>query len=362
MDCHNYFADDYVSARLKFREAAESAGAELVTFENDGQSPEGEALTTDVALIGNPAAENVLVANCGTHGIEGFCGSGALVGWMRSGGHQALGKEVRAVLIHAINPYGFAWLRRVNEDNVDLNRNFIAHEKVHPDDPDFSALMPVLLPERWNGESEAAFEAAWDDLVAARGAFEAQAIISRGQYCEPGGIFFGGRAPTWSNRVFRDIVGRFVKGAGDVGFVDIHTGLGTFGAAELIHFAPGGSAAEQRLLDWYRHGLTSLVDGTTASAARTDGLIDNAMISMLPDARVTAVTVEFGTYPLQDVLRALRADNWLHLRGDLDSQLGRRLKAEIRELFYPDSDDWKELISLRTRQILNRAVRGLKKL
>src|SRR5262249_1170126 len=29
------------------------------------------------------------------------------------------------VLIHAINPFGFFALRRVNEDNVDLNRNFL---------------------------------------------------------------------------------------------------------------------------------------------------------------------------------------------------------------------------------------------
>ena len=69
MDCHNYFADDYVSARLKFCEAAESAGAELVSFENHGKSPEGEVLTTDVALIGNPAAPKVMVANCGTHAM-----------------------------------------------------------------------------------------------------------------------------------------------------------------------------------------------------------------------------------------------------------------------------------------------------
>ena len=31
-------------------------------------------------------------------------------------------------MIHALNPFGFAHLRRANEDNVDLNRNFVDHE------------------------------------------------------------------------------------------------------------------------------------------------------------------------------------------------------------------------------------------
>ena len=51
MDCLNYFADDYAAARLKFLEASESAGAEIVTFENGGETPSGESLTTDVALL-----------------------------------------------------------------------------------------------------------------------------------------------------------------------------------------------------------------------------------------------------------------------------------------------------------------------
>ena len=29
------------------------------------------------------------------------------------------------VLVHVLNPYGMAWLRRTNENNVDLNRNFL---------------------------------------------------------------------------------------------------------------------------------------------------------------------------------------------------------------------------------------------
>jgi hypothetical protein len=359
MDCLNYFAHDYSSARLKFREAAGAAGGELVIYENGGETPDGENLSTDVALLGDPAARGVLVANAGTHGVEGFCGSGALVGWLRSARYRALDDGVRVVLVHALNPHGFAWLRRVNEDNVDLNRNFVDHDGDYPIDPDYAALHPFLLPETWDEASSAAFDEAWSRIQTERGQFAAQAILSRGQYHFSDGVFFGGNAPTWSNQTFRNIVDRFVRGAPHVAFIDFHTGLGPYGTAELIHREPAGTPARQRLDSWYRHGLTSLPDGTTSSAASPDGLVEAALVRSLAESETTALTMEFGTYPMPRVLTALRADNWLHLRGDPESALGRHIKADIRECFYPDEDDWKELVFLRARQIMDRAVWGL---
>ena len=74
---------------------------------------------------------------------------------------------------------------------------------------------------------------------------------------------------------------------------------------------------------------------------------------------MTCLTLEFGTLPLERVLLAIRADNWLHARGKVRSALGRRIKTQIRDAFYPDEDDWKELVYLRARQIMRRAVAGL---
>ena len=48
-------------------------------------------------------------------------GTGRYAEWL---GARALPADTGALLVHAINPYGFAWTRRVNEDNADLNRNF----------------------------------------------------------------------------------------------------------------------------------------------------------------------------------------------------------------------------------------------
>ena len=358
MDIANYFAPDYRSARRKFLAAASSAGARVETFENPAQAPDGDPVFTDVALLGNDAAENVLLANSATHGVEGFCGSGVMVGWLSSDAPRALPDNVRVVLIHAINPHGFAWVRRVTEDNVDLNRNFVDHGASHRANPDYARLHPHLVPDRWDDKSLAESERVFGAYIEAHGEFALQAAISRGQYEHEDGVFFGGHAPTWSNKTFRAILDQFVKGASRVAFQDFHTGLGPYGTAELIAGASPGSELWDRLHRWYGNGIASPAAGNSSSPALS-GTIGSCVRRTLDRAEVTSVTVEYGTYPIREVLYALLADNWLHLKGDLDSELGRRIKADIRNRLYPDEDDWKELVFVRARQILRRAVTGL---
>ena len=80
--------------------------------------------------------------------------------------------------------------------------------------------------------------------------------------------------------------------------------------------------------------------------------------------RVVFVTLEFGTYSLDNGLKVLRGDYWVHNRGpmDWDAAHTRRVKADIRKHFYPDTDDWKEMVLFRSRQILRQTQAGLAQL
>ena len=359
MDAIRYFAADYRAARAAFLDAARAAGARIESFDNPALAPDGLPVHTDVALLGDAAAERLLVVNSGTHGGEGFCGSGCLVGWLRSGRHRLLPANVRAVLVHAINPHGFAWIRRVTEGNVDLNRNFIDHDAGRwPDNAEYGTRQAALLPSRWDEAGRGPMESAFAAYMAEHGAFALQTVLSRGQYDHVDGIFYGGRSPTWSNRTFRAIAEGFCRQAAHIAFLDFHTGLGPYGTAELIARYTHGSAEEHRLRAWFGEGLTSPEAGNSTSPPLT-GLIADGLIAGCPGADVVSVTVEYGTYPIRRILGALLADNWLHARGDVDSDLGRVIKAEMRACFYPDENDWKELVWLRARQIVDRAVAGL---
>ena len=127
MNITKLFSSDYSEARVKFLAACDAASVPVEHFRNPETGPNGEPLYTDVAVLGPNDAERVLLLCSGTHGVEGFAGSAIQTGLLSEEITARLPDGVRLVMIHALNPFGFAHLRRVNEDNVDLNRNFVDH-------------------------------------------------------------------------------------------------------------------------------------------------------------------------------------------------------------------------------------------
>src|SRR5690348_10712137 len=109
-DC---FPRDYAESRRRFLAAAKHHGAALRSYANPNRGPSGEALATDCAWLGPKQAKNVLVLMSGTHGVEGFCGAGALMDVLTT--PPTLPRGLGLLLVHAINPYGFSWIRRVTE-------------------------------------------------------------------------------------------------------------------------------------------------------------------------------------------------------------------------------------------------------
>jgi hypothetical protein len=99
MPIDELFAEDYAAARIKFRTAAEAAGAALHAYEHPSQrGPTGEKLSIDVAVVGASAASRCLLLISGTHGVEGFAGSGCQVGFFRDSWYGALDRNTCAVV------------------------------------------------------------------------------------------------------------------------------------------------------------------------------------------------------------------------------------------------------------------------
>ena len=358
MTASRFFSADYAQARGKFLDAAAAAGLRVASFANPAKGPRGEALFTDVVRAGEEEAENLFIACSATHGVEGFCGSGAFVGFLEEGMTREVPAGTAVVLVHAINPHGFAHERRVNEDNVDLNRNFVDHDAPHPTSPDYDEIHAMLVPADWDGPARAAADAAIADTMAARGERAFQATVSGGQYDHPDGLFYGGKRPTWSNHTWRRILVEHAGGRRRVGFVDFHTGLGPRGYGELIHLGGQDDPVYRRACDWYGDQVTSTTDGTSVSAV-IQGYLANAVDDAAPDAERTSIGLEYGTLPVGDILQALRADNWLYLHGTVDSAQGREIKAEIRTAFYGEDEAWKEDIWARAVEVYRKTLAGL---
>ena len=353
------FSESYAEARPKFCSAAASAGGSIRSWFNPkARGSNGEALYLDTARFGAADAPNMLVLIAGTHGVEGHCGSGAEIAWLQNGGPAQLPHNTGALLVHAINPYGFAWNRRVTEDNVDLNRNFVDHDKAYPKNDGYLALAAAVLPREWDEASMAETTRVFEAYAQKHGAYGLQGALSSGQYTHPDGIFFGGNTPAWSNRTIRAIARQELSAARRVGVIDFHTGLGPFGHGELIAAMAPTSKSFGRAKAWYGAEMTSPEGGTSASAVVV-GVMTDAFPQELPDAEVTSIAIEYGTYTVPEVLGAVRADNWLHQRGDLASALGKTIKADIKERFFPSGDKWREMVWARAEQTIGWAVKGM---
>ena len=360
MNSADSFSTDYSAARSKFREAASAAGAVLQELAHPLRGPGGEQLATDVAWIGRRDADRVLVMISATHGVEGFCGSGAQVDWLRRGEASRLAPDAAALLIHAINPYGFAWLRRVTEDNVDLNRNWVDFERPLPRNPGYDALSRRHLPGRLErGGAEAGRRPTWRRSPGGRDFRRLQQAVSGGQYHHPAGVFYGGdprRAGRAAHRAA--IFHEWLAGRAKVAVIDYHTGLGPWGYGEQIVTARRGTAAFGRAARWWgggphlpRRRELDLLGHRRRRPAAAPGL--------LPHAEVTGMALEFGVAPVVETLDALRADAWLHAHGDIASAEGQAIKAQVRAVFYGDADDWKGMVAGQSLLATRQALAGL---
>ena len=366
------FSSSYAEARAKFRSAATAAGAEVAAFSNGAVIPTidiceasglqpvlgGEPLSTDVAWIGRRDATRLVYAQSGTHGVEGFGGSGIQVGWLDHRLYRELPPDTALLLAHAMNPYGLAWQRRVTEDNVDLNRNFIDHAGDYPVNEAYESLRDAICPPDWSEATRNAADNVLMSYARDHGQMALQAAISSGQYSDAEGIFYGGRRETWSNRTLIDLLRRHAGHVRHVAFIDLHTGLGPYGIGEIMNNHSPGEPGFKRVAQWFGGEATSIAAGSSSSAP-VSGDTTLGVKRALPQAEVTAIALEYGTLPLRDVFEALRADNWLHVHGDLRTRTAREIKAQIRGAFYPDRDDWKRMVFERSVDVLRRAVAGL---
>jgi hypothetical protein len=355
-----HFSPDYAEARDGFLKAAQARGALLEGRPIAARSARGEELCVDTAYVGPEGPHRLLVVSSGIHGVEGFAGSALQHQLLRE---QWEGLELPAdtgvLLVHALNPYGFAELRRVNESNVDLNRNFLRHPEEHADNPAYEELFDAINPESLDAETDQRAREVLLAWAGERGFPALQAALTIGQYRHPEGVQFGGTAEEASNRCLREIVRCETRGARKIAWLDVHTGLGPSGEVELISESPPDAPGFLRGRAWYGEAAKSTATGESVSA-KLQGVMERGVAESLdPECELTIFAPEFGTHEPVRVFWAMRADNWLHRRGEVDSEQGRAVKTELLEVFRPDSRVWEERILERGAEVIRQARDGL---
>lgn len=323
------------------------------TFICAGASPEGEPLFTDSAWIGPEDARRVVVLLSGTHGIEGFAGSAIQIDHLRMlcAGQFALPAETALLIVHALTPWGYAWLRRCDEEGIDLNRNFVDFTRPLPINVGYSELRAELFLDDAEQRQRRLAEFERD-----HGRVELEKAVSGGQYSDPQGPFFGGNRPSHGRQVVERLFEHHALAQRDLAVIDLHTGLGAYGYGEVICDHAPDSAGTRTARHLYGESVALPLLGTSSSVPKL-GLLDYAWHAIMNDESCY-VTLEFGSFSTDRLFEVLLRDHQLWAEPaaiDLRRQHGL---AMLRH-FCPSDRAWREMVLFRARQVIAQALAGL---
>lgn len=349
----DYFPSDYFSARERFLARAREHQAELAHYPIGARGPNGESLSIDTAYLGAAEPRRLLIVSCATHGVEGFAGSALQQHWLDRFAPGRLPSEAGCLLVHAVNPYGFAWCRRANENNVDLNRNALARFP-GPPNPAYRRL------ERWLNPPAAGtldfFYVQGAALLLRHGFSALQQAIVEGQYEYPRGLFYGGTELQESLRILFDIASaarwRTVE---RVIAIDIHTGVGRAGTYKLMVDYAETSAPYGRMVRWF--GADGVASNRPAGsiAYRVSGGVSERLALLLPAQAAYTAVLEFGTVSPTRLLATLRRENRIF---HYDRARHARERGVMREVFCPRGPAWRRQLLAQGENVLRQAERA----
>lgn len=360
MTCASFFSPDYFTARDRFRSAAERCNAKVASYRIAARGPSDQPLTIDVALLGTAQAERALVISSGMHGVEGFSGSALQLAMLDGWSSQP--ERLRVVLLHGLNPFGFAWGRRWNEDNADPNRNFLLPDESYQGSPPLYGhvdrwLNPPTAPSRLRPVPLAGL------LDLARfGFWELFRTIPAGQFDYPHGLFYGGGQPCETHRIVADHMRQWVGSARRVIHLDLHTGLGRWKDCTLLI----DGKEEQPTVKWFRQHFPgpnircwpTEVEQTSPGSYAPRGSWSRWCTWKFADCGYQFATVEFGTYDPLRILLALRDENRAWQSGNLDNPRYAWTRRRLLEMFSPASGAWREAVVQSGTRLIRQAAQA----
>jgi hypothetical protein len=345
-----WFSPDFATARARFCSAVAARNGRLDTLALAQNGPHGEDLGIDIGWFGASQPRRVFVHSSGLHGVEGFAGSAIQLQWLELG-MPALGAADAVVLVHMLNPYGATWLRRVNENNVDLNRNFCPRDlNAGESDDDYAALDSILNPRSAPRADFFYARAAW--LASRHGMAKLRQTVVGGQAVNPRGLFYTGRKLEAGPAAYQDYLRSHLAQARRIVAIDVHTGLGRYGRDALMAEASTGRTQTKDDMRRCFGAHLQWSDGPEA-AYHAQGTHQEMYGRLFAHADIHFATQEFGTLHALRVVAALRAENRWHHYGAVT--LDHPAKRRLLEVFCPRDEKWREQVLRRGGEVVAQA-------
>ena len=314
--------------------------------------------------------KKIWIMTAGVHGIESFVGS-AIVNWLFKEKIEDLVDEQTGVLLfHSINPFGYENKRRVNENNVDLNRNFILDFSKF-DDPNqeykkFDKFLNEKKAVSISNLSKFKFLISGFYHILKYGMSSLRQSIVSGQYSFAKGVFFGGKKKQQSYQFFEQITDKYINDYQTIFHIDFHTGYGERGTLHFYGISNYDEKSENYINELF-NGF-NIDAGSDEDFYLVHGDITSFLAKKYKDKIVIPMTFEYGTLDSQtikgslDSLSRMRNENQLYHFGAVSSKASQQVTNDFMEMFNPSDPLWRDEIKNTTIKTFKVLIERFKKL
>lgn len=289
---NDYFSDSYSEARAKFLQATAHLSVESVCIRDD--------LYIDFAMKNSRSKNKILFLVSGTHGVEGYIGSAVQLLFIKEFLPQL--DDVAVCLIHSLDPFGFKYNRRVNENNVDLNRNSVYDERLMLGIPNTSLSNIVsdsLLFLKFNKprkhrmvEALKYYQLVFRSILKS-GIKNTIKIGLGGQSSYPKSVGFKGVKLEDSLLHLRSYIEDKTKGFNEAFFIDIHSGINKKYVLSGFTNEPSNSKEFSRIKQY----LNNLKSRNKFKATNHKGSVSDLFLARSHATINYDLTLEYGTIP-----------------------------------------------------------------
>lgn len=360
-----FFPVSYPEARKEFRRLAgkkikQIGRGNLTSIKIPAQNDND--LTIDILYIPPAQKTNqLLVLTSGVHGLEGFTGSAMQCLFMTEYLSELNKSNTGVLLIHAVNPWGFKFYRRVTENNIDLNRNASVSDNLYNGkNKGYRELNSFLNPEGKANPGSIGNRfffprAVWRILI--NGMSTLRQAILQGQYEYPSGLYFGGKDQEPQILELATLFEKRFAPYESIYEINFHTGYGEQGK---LHFFPNPEKDPERkkqIEDLYRGFQIDW--GDSEDFYTTTGEFGDFICSIAGEKTCIPMVFEYGTMDSQTTGGSVRSihnmilENQGHHHGYEDPEDSQEIRQRILEMYYPADKGWRSEISRQTRRVLD---------
>ena len=359
-ESYNYsevFYDEYEDVRKHLADTVDSLktrgyNVELSSYAID----ESDDLYIDSIYI--PATEketNLIVITTGVHGIEGYIGSVMLDVFWTEVYESEINKANTGVLVVAnVNPYGMKYHRRYNENNVDLNRNFILEWDSFDTtvNTDYPKVDTFLGPKETMGNivgHELSFYGSMIKELIEDGADTISNALLGGQYEYAEGVYYGGNGDEASTTYLKDVFKQTLESEYEnIVHIDVHSGYGPrYNMVIFNSVFETMTEADSVALFGYDYVIANDSEDFYATTGDTTDFYYRLKEQLGTDNELFSTCFEFGTIgdSFLDSIISMKytiEENQNHWNPSNNATTNEIIKERYYELFYPTEKEWRE--------------------